>query len=67
MATGMTWAGTTGDDTGVGGVNDGTVNGGAVHFRAVCGQEWGMRAMRHLALAAMVAAGLALAGYGYIR
>ena len=55
MATGLTWAGTTGDDT---------VNGGGVHFRAVCGQEWGMRAMRHLALAAMVAAGLALAGCG---
>ena len=64
MATGMTWAGTAGDDTRVGGVNDDTVNGGAVHFRAVCGQEWGMRAMRHLALAAMVAAGLALAGCG---
>ena len=59
MATGLTWAGTR-----VGGVNDDTVNGGAVHFRAVCGQEWGMRAMRHLALAAMVAAGLALAGCG---
>ena len=64
MATGLTWAGTTGDDTRVGSVNDGTVYGGAVHFRAVCGQEWGMRAMRHLALAAMVAAGLALAGCG---